>query len=493
MSTHPRRSRPSAGAGVKATYAYVAVVYLAAATLIFFGWRMAGPPQDLFALVVLWLMGVISWAAREREVGTRIQISFLSIVMLSSAVIVGPVGAALVGAGSTVLREPRSPPIVRLFNTAMHTCMGAIGGITYLLAGGAPDVRTVTDPMGIIAQVGLPMMVADVAQCVANAVLLSGVMRVSQGIPFQAQVWSLLTTTGPAYVGYGIIGFLFVILWIPAGVGWFSAVLILAPLLAARWAFVQYGEEQRAHERTLNALVSAVEAKDPQSKGHSTRVAQLCTWIAEAMSLGRAEVQDVRTAGMLHDLGKLAVPSRLLRARHELTDDEVVLLADHPLVGVDMLAGITFLAGSLEGVAHHHERFDGLGYPDGLTGTQIPLVARIVSVADAWDALTTTRVYRPALQSKAALGELHARSGAQFDPRVVAALERALSRHGWTPTTRDGSFFPSPEAPVDHDDPVASDRIANSPGLRAAVRERAATTRHTQRKARAVGEQRAPR
>ncbi len=464
-----------------ATYTYVGVVYVAAALLAVLGWQMGGPPRDWFALALLSLMGMLSWAAREREAtgrNTRIQISFLSIVMLSSVVIVGPVGAIVVGAAATLLQWGKSPLVVRLFNGGMHACMGGVGGLTYLLAGGQLGVERLGDQTAILLSVGLPMMVADVAQCAANALLLSGVLFISQGVPFRAQVWSLLTTTGPAYVGYGIVGFLFVILWIPADVGWFSAVLILAPLLAARWAFVQYAEEQRAHERTLNALVAAVEAKDPQSRGHSTRVAQLCTWIAEAMALGHTEVQAARTAGMLHDLGKLVVPTRILRARQELTDEELVLLADHALVGVDMLAGIAFLAGALEGVAHHHERYDGLGYPDGLAGEEIPLAARIVAVADAWDALTTTRPYRPAKSNRAALGELHARSGAQFDPRVVAALDRAITRHGWLGTLRDESSFPWPASAVDHDDPEASDRLAATPALLAVIRDRG-RARHT--------------
>jgi hypothetical protein len=479
----PRRSRPAADARLAATYTYVGLVYVAAALLAVLGWRVGGLPRNWLALVLLALMGMLGWAAREREatgISTRIQISFLSIVILSSAVIVGPVGAVMVGAAAIALQWSKSPMVVRLFNIAMHASMGGIGGLTYVLAGGDLEVQRLGDSTAILMSVGLPMMVADVAQCAANAILLSGVLYFSQGTAFRAQVWSLLTTTGAAYVGYGIVGFLFVILWIPARVGWFSAVLILAPLLAARWAFVQYADEQRAHERTLNALVAAVEAKDPQSRGHSTRVAQLCAWTAEALALGHTEVQAVRTAGMLHDLGKLVVPSRVLRARQELTDEELVLLADHPLVGVDMLAGIAFLAGSLEGVAHHHERFDGLGYPDGLAGDDIPLAARIVAVADAWDALTTTRAYRPALSTRAALGELHARSGTQFDPRVVTALDRAITRHGWLGTLRDESFFHGAESAVDHDDPQSSDHLAACPALLAAIRDRG-RARHTHR------------
>ena len=107
----------------------------------------------------------------------------------------------------------------------------------------------------------------------------------------------MLSTSGPAYVGYGVIGLLFVILWIPAGVGPFSAVLVLAPLFVARWAFVQYGDEQRAHHRTLNALVTAVEAKDPYTRGHSERVATLCELTAGALNMGPQRAEALRFAG----------------------------------------------------------------------------------------------------------------------------------------------------------------------------------------------------
>ena len=157
-------------------------------------------------------------------------------------------------------------------------------------------------------------------------------------------------------------------LWIPAGVGWFSAVLVLAPLFVARWAFVQYGDELRAHERTLRALVTAVETKDPHNAGHSERMAQLAEWLAETMGLGHKEIQDVRTAGMLHDIGKVGVPSKAAARPAPLTDDELVVLAEHALSGVELVQGIDFLAGSVDGIAHHHERFDGRGYPAGPDG-----------------------------------------------------------------------------------------------------------------------------
>jgi hypothetical protein len=452
------------------TYAYVGGVSVAAAACIALGWRTAGPPDDLFAVAVLVAMGVLSWFLRENDVAGRVQLSFTSIILLTSAVIIGPVGAAIVGAASTIPQSGRPPVVVRWFNMAMVACVAAIGGLVYLWAGGNPTVQNLDGPTSLIVSVGLPVMVADVAQCVANAVMMSGVMRVSIGAPFRAQMVRLLTTSGPAYIGYGIIGFLFVVLWIPAGIGWFSAVLVLAPLMIARWAFVQYGEEQRAHERTLNALVTAVETKDPSSVGHSARVGQLCGWIADAMTLSYKEAQDVRTAGMLHDLGRIAVPSRVLLSHRPLDDAELVTMAQHPTTAVRMLEGIDFLADALRGIALHHERYDGLGYPLGLAGEEIPVFARIIAVADAFDALTTDRPYRPALSNEAALVTIEARAGRQLDPEVVGALQRAIARHGWTTTERTEEFFARAGSAIDHDDPEASDLLASRPDLRARIR-----------------------
>jgi putative nucleotidyltransferase with HDIG domain len=317
--------------------------------------------------------------------------------------------------------------------------------------------------------------VADVAQCVVNAILLAGVMRASGGPPVLTQIVKLLSTSGAAYVGYGVIGFLFVVLWLPAGVGWFSAVLVLAPLFVARWAFVQYGDEMRAHDRTLRALVTAVETKDPASSGHSERTAQMAEWLAETLGLGHKEIQDVRTAAMLHDIGKVCVPSKVLRSRTPLTDDELVVMAEHALSGVDLVQGIDFLAASVDGIAHHHERFDGLGYPAGLEGEGIPLTARIVAVADTFDSLTTARTYRPAMTPEVALEVIAGRSGTQFDPTVVEGLRRALTRHEWV--LRDGDAAPvtGSAVVVDHDEPEISDLFAQRQDLRAKVKGATAT------------------
>lgn len=474
MSTTPDQAAPRRRPHNRATLAYVATVVGLAIGLALVGWLTTGQLGDVGAVLVLSGLGITSWLLREIDVGSRIHLSFLSIILLTSAVVVGPVGAAIVGAAAAAVQKETQPLIVRAFNIALCSSIGSLGGLVYLWAGGlsAPDGSD--SASRILLGVGLPLMVADVAQCLLNAALISGVVRFSSGTPVRTQFFKLLTTSGAAYVGYGVIGFLFVVLWLPAGVGWFSAVLVLAPLFVARWAFVQYGDEVRAHERTLRALVTAVETKDPANRGHSERTAQLAEWLAETIGLGHKEIQDVRTAAMLHDIGKVCVPSKVLRARQPLTDDELVVLAEHALSAVELVRGIDFVADSVDGIAHHHERFDGRGYPGGLAGEAIPLTARIVAVADTFETLTSSRAYRAAVPVQTALDVIGERAGSQFDPAVVDALRRALDRHPWNPTDRAPDELVGAPLTLDHDEPEVSDLFADRPDLR--VRVKGATT-----------------
>ena len=469
MSTNPDSGAAPRKPHNRATNAYVGVVASVALGLAGVGWLTTRDMGDIYAVLVLSGLGITSWLLREIDVGARIHLSFLSIILLTSAVVVGPVGAAIVGAAAAAVQKESQPLVVRLFNVALCSSLGSLGGLVYLWAGGLSAPGGSDSAGRILLLVGLPLIVADVAQCLLNAALISGVVRFSAGTPVRTQFFKLLTTSGAAYVGYGVIGFLFVVLWLPAGVGWFSAVLVLAPLFVARWAFVQYGDELRAHDRTLRALVTAVETKDPSNRGHSDRTAQLAEWLAETLGLGHKEIQDVRTAAMLHDIGKVCVPSKVLRARQPLTDDQLVILAEHALSAVELVQGIDFVTDSVGGIAHHHERFDGLGYPAGLKGEDIPLTARLVAVADTFDTLTTSRPYRDAIAVDTALEVVTERAGTQFDPVVVDALRRVLGRHAWTTTERTPEELAVAAVTLDHDEPQISDLFAQRHDLRARI------------------------
>jgi HD domain len=452
---------PTVGVPSYGPATYIAAVVLVAVVLAALGWRMRPLSDDhLVALLVLCAMGVFGASSQELNVGGSIGFSFTSIILLAAVAILGPFGAAVVGAVTQLLVVNRYRIQVRVFNSGMTAAIGATGGFVYLMAGGAPDVTDVVGPWPLLVQVGAPMMLADVTICLLNAVILSGIVSLAQGIPIRRFVLGMLGTSGPTYIGYGVVGFLFVILWVPAGVGPASAVLILAPLYVARWAFTQYGDERRAHERTLSALVAAVETKDPYTRGHSERVALLCDLMSGSLALGHQDTEALRRAGMLHDIGKLAIPSRVLRGADPLCDADLALVAAHAAGGAGMLRDIEFLSGSMPGILHHHERMDGRGYPQGLSGEDIPLFARVIAVADAFDSLTTSRSHRDAHSVEEAVAELCRRAGPQFDPSIVAALERGLARQVWAPTQLEPRLLATAGRAFDHDDPAASDLMA---------------------------------
>ena len=185
------------------------------------------------------------------------------------------------------------------------------------------------------------------------------------------------------------------------------------------------GGDRAARLRAAASLARAVDARDVYTGFHSQRVAQLAVRIAERLGLDRERVELTRLAASLHDLGKLALPEELLRKPGPLTEPERLVLERHPQIGFRMLEslGVDPVA---DWVLHHHERWDGAGYPDRLAGDEIPLGARIIFVADAYDAMTSDRLYHRRRSAEAALAELRSCSGTQFDPDVVAALESEL-------------------------------------------------------------------
>jgi HD-GYP domain-containing protein (c-di-GMP phosphodiesterase class II) len=173
---------------------------------------------------------------------------------------------------------------------------------------------------------------------------------------------------------------------------------------------------------TITAFVNAIEAKDPYLKGHSARVSLYAAEVAVAMSLPPDAVQVVARGAMLHDLGKLSIMDSILRKPDRLSPEEFVLIKQHPLIGDNILKPLRFLKAESCAVRHHHERFDGTGYPDGLKGEDIPLVARVVTVADVFDAITSNRPYRTALALEVARAEVARGRAAHFDPVVADAF-----------------------------------------------------------------------
>lgn len=183
-----------------------------------------------------------------------------------------------------------------------------------------------------------------------------------------------------------------------------------------------YHQLQRAICRSLLGLAGALDAKDAYTRGHSERVGTWSRRLAGALGLGADEIDVVAQAGRLHDIGTIGVPEAVLRSHGPLGADEWTLVQNHPMIGAQIVAPFEFFVQGALAIRHHHERWDGTGYPDGLAGPMIPLGARIIAVADVFDALTSARPYRAALSHDLALAYVAAEAGRTLDAEVVMAF-----------------------------------------------------------------------
>ena len=198
-----------------------------------------------------------------------------------------------------------------------------------------------------------------------------------------------------------------------------------------------------AYKSTIKALAETIDAKDPYTRGHSQRVTEYTVMAATSLSFSPEEIEVLEYAGILHDIGKIGVADSILNKTESLTAEEWAVMRRHPLIGANMLREIPFLEKARKLILHHHERYDGSGYPHGLRGEDIPIGARILAVADAFDTMTTDRSYRDALGTGCAISELHRYTGTQFCPIAVEAF---IS--GFRASAESLSFSSTPEPQV---------------------------------------------
>lgn len=402
-------------------WAYVGLVWALGVGLGVIGFHVAPlRPADTVPLVALLLLGILSRVLPDSRIslaGDAVRFSFFGIVILAAAVMIGPLGGAVVGVGATIVRPGPLISTRRLFNSGMFGVTGLVGGLAYHAVGGA-DPLAVAGAEQALVEIGIPLIVADLAQAATNALLLSGIVSVTAGVPFWVQARSLLSSTGPAYVAYGVVAFLLVVLWGPGNITWFSAVLTVVPLVVTWWVFSQFGAELEAHERTTSTLVAALDMRHPGAAAHAQRVAMLCGWIGESMRLSPRALEELRTAGLLHDVGLLGT-----------RQGDIQEVIEHPVTGARMLDDISFAAPVLPAIAAHHERLDGSGYPHGMVEPEIPIGARIIAVADTFDALAMGTEEHSPLPVRLAIARLESEPG--LDQTIVAALHQAAERHGF--------------------------------------------------------------
>jgi hypothetical protein len=415
-------------------------------------------PVNFLALGILLVVTDSIGSRGSRDLAT---IALSSVVSSAALPLVGGWGAVVLAA-TTALAYDGSPPVKRVFNTAQMILAATTSAVVFSALGGEAIHQ------GSFPSLLVPFVAALVAHCIVNGLLVAAIVHLHQGVPMRVVFQGTMAGSVANYVGYGLFGLLLAVLWDDdgAGVGPAAALLLLLPLFVARWAYEQYAQQQRAYDSTVRTLIAAVETKDVYTRGHSERVSAASVLVARAIGMREDRVASLRYAGMLHDIGKLGVPTRVLQKTGRLSPEELATIQLHPVRGLEMVREIEFLDEAFAGIMHHHERLDGMGYPMGLQGHQIPEFARVIAVADAFDSMTTTRSYRGARSVDLALEELRRCAGSQFDPPMVAALVAAIEEHGWKtetiPLFPPGADVPLADPgdaatqPFDHDDPTQS-------------------------------------
>ena len=259
---------------------------------------------------------------------------------------------------------------------------------------------------------------------VANNVLGVTVVHLRTGVPFRV-VWAedirgiVLSLIALAPLGWLMAQ----VFQLPGGVGWWATPLFVVPLFSTRLAYARYVETRELFEQTIEALSKAVDARDVYTRNHSSRVSHIAEAMSRVMRLPEGEIEKIKWAGLLHDVGKIGIRDNILLKEGPLDQHERILMNQHPTIGAEIVAPATQLAAEAPLIKAHHEWFNGSGYPDGVEALDIPRGARILTIADAYEAMTSSRPYRKTpLTHEIAIDQLQKFSGIQFDPEIVPIL-----------------------------------------------------------------------
>lgn len=291
------------------------------------------------------------------------------------------------------------------------------------------------DPLTVIAQ----LILVGSTFMVANSSLAVLVASVRTGSPI-ARVFTLsIRNISVGLVAQVPLGWLMA--EIAVKVGYWAALLFVVPLLLARYSFTRYTELRELFFGSVSALSQAIDAKDGFTRGHADRVSRIAGAVAREMGLSEKEIERIELAALLHDIGKIGVEDRILMKPARLEPDETELMRRHPIYGASILEPSPALRPLAPIVLAHHENYDGSGYPQGLKGEGIPLGSRIILVSDAYEAMTSDRIYRKAMGHDRAMEQLNKYKGIQFDPKVVRSLDQLLQKRG--PAAFEGSDLPS--------------------------------------------------
>lgn len=415
--------------------------------------------------IVLLVLGV---AAQQMRIDLYGRGKFVptAVILVAGALLLGPAGGGLLAAALYCLGEPLTTPMRRrCFNTGANllvgTMLGSAGGpLTALIAALLAPLTGLLAALGVLPDLlvaGLVGLILGGALFIANVGLVAGVMAVSEGMTLGTIYRDRMGWQAPHMLAYSVIGAAMAVA--ATRLGPLSLLLFAVPMVMLRLVSRQLIDGTRRHVEALQAtrdrlqdayddvrerealltvtvadlelangaiiraFSAMLDARDSETEGHSERVVVHAIALARALSLPDDAIARLELGALLHDIGKVAVPDSILSKPGPLDSEEWAIMRQHPTIGAGLVRDIPQLETAVPVIRHHHERWDGTGYPDGLAGEAIPLAARIFSVADVYDALVSDRPYRAGLTPEEAAAIIRRGVGTQFDPVVVATFE----------------------------------------------------------------------
>jgi putative nucleotidyltransferase with HDIG domain len=404
-----------------------AVGYLARP--VFPGWW----PVATFLFVATLLEGVNT----RLRIAARGSTSF--VMHLAAALLFGGFWAAAIAGASTLLGEMvrSNTPLKATFNVSQRILSVSLAVMVYKAAGGQlpPAYLSVSESLSSDAvqrDLGLFFLFA-IVYFLVNTVAVSCAVALSSDRAFR-EVWNL-NTRGVLGYDLGASAIALLVAWLYhrfdnwLGFGSIGLIGVVVPIVAVRHVYGLYHQLQDSGQELLQVMVKAIEARDPYTSGHSVRVSKLSRTIAVELGLPAREVEQIETAALLHDVGKIYEEfAPLLRKEGRLTPEETALMQTHSTKSAELVGIISKFKGFVQdSVRHHHERWDGEGYPSGLGGRSIPLGSRIILISDTIDAMTTDRPYRKRLSLEIVISELQKCKGTQFDPDLVEVAVSSVS------------------------------------------------------------------
>jgi putative nucleotidyltransferase with HDIG domain len=405
---------------------YVAFVSALAAAALWSGdWTGVGnDPTALRNCVAAALsLGVLAelFALRVRVGTTTSSVAFVP--FLATILLVGPSWAMIVAGATYLVAETlirHKPMIKAIHNTAKEILSVGMAGKAYVVLGGVPSL--IHFDLAILA---FGAMVLVYFLLSTGATTLAIAVSTKSGV---AETWHQVVGSSLLYDAFSsslavLLAFLYVQFELP------GLLLVIVPLFFVRHTYNVNLQLEQVNRDLLELMVKAIEARDPYTSGHSLRVSAYARTIAREAGLPSKQVELVEAAALLHDVGKIYQEfAPILRKEGRLTPEEFALMKTHPVRSFELVRTISSFRGAVEqAVRHHHEDFDGTGYPDGVGGETIPLGARIIRIADTTDAMTTDRPYRAAMSYEKVVSELEKYSAVQFDPKLVELFKKSSS------------------------------------------------------------------